>query len=177
MFSVLTRVNLLIIVVVGLFFAAYSWGFEFTPTLYPARYSSPVSTAHVAIRPGLKNTLMTQFRQWEGVKYRFGGVNRNGIDCSAFVREVMASVDISLPRTTHYQITRGIQVRREALQPGDLVFFKPTPKTRHVGIYLGQGQFMHASTRKGVTISRLDNGYWGPRYDMARRIVAGNMPS
>lgn len=93
------------------------------------------------------------------------------MDCSAFVQRVFADAfDIRLPRTTESQVTHGRRISRGDLQPGDLVFFRPA-KTRHVGIYLNDGEFAHASSSEGVTISNLDLDYWRDAYWMSRRIL------
>ncbi|MFW5394266.1 NlpC/P60 family protein, partial [Yersinia sp. 2544 StPb PI] len=65
---------------------------------------------------------------------------------------------------------QGSRITKEALDTGDLVFFKTSRQTRHVGVYIGEGKFIHASSSVGVTISKLDNKYWGARYEQARRI-------
>lgn len=169
--SVFTRANLLIIVLLGLFFSGYSWGAQTPFSLSVKSDVSAKAVQKAGINGVMKTRLMQQFRTWEGVRYRLGGTGRHGIDCSAFVREVMQALNIRLPRTTEHQIARGIPVARQSLKAGDLVFFKPTQGTRHVGIYLGKGQFMHSSTSKGVTISSLDNIYWTTRYHTAKRLV------
>ncbi len=81
------------------------------------------------------------------------------------------SASVSLPRTTSQQLKKGKAVRKTALQPGDLVFFSTGPRQRHVGVYIGDNQFIHASKEKGVTISSLTNDYWRARYLAARRVV------
>ena len=119
----------------------------------------------------IKKKLYAQYDQWKGTKYKLGGLNRNGIDCSGFVFITFKSkLRIILPRTTHLQVTTGSNVERSQLQAGDLVFFKTGKFKRHVGIYLEHGKFLHASTSQGVTISRLDNNYWKPKYWIAKRI-------
>jgi len=101
-----------------------------------------------------------------------GGTGRNGFDCSGFVKVVYRNVfDIELPRTTNGQVKRGKSVRFNELQPGDLVFFRPPEYARHVGIYLSQSKFVHASKKKGVSVSRIDGTYWGRYYWTARRIL------
>ena len=113
-----------------------------------------------------------QYQQWKGTKYALGGLSKKGIDCSGFVyltyREKMG---IRLPRTTAYQSRVGHEIDRDELASGDLVFFKTGFKVRHVGIYIGDGKFLHASTSQGVTISRLDNVYWQDKYWHSRRIA------
>ncbi|CAH0525893.1 hypothetical protein VHP8226_01387 [Vibrio hippocampi] len=104
---------------------------------------------------------ITQYDKWQGTPYRLGGNSLYGIDCSAFVQTVYQDAyGLALPRTTAYQSKVGTKVAYQEAKSGDLVFFKTGRKTRHVGIYLGSNAFMHASTSKGVIISRLDNPYW-----------------
>jgi cell wall-associated NlpC family hydrolase len=111
-------------------------------------------------------------RDWRGTPYRYGGTTRKGIDCSAFVQAVYDDVfGLELPRATAAQVEEGEEIDRRDLQPGDLVFFKTRPRTRHVGIYLGEGEFAHASTSRGVMISHLDDSYWRSRFWTSRRIL------
>ncbi|WP_255459318.1 C40 family peptidase [Buttiauxella sp. A111] len=112
------------------------------------------------------------YSKWKGVKYKWGGTSMAGIDCSAFTREAFKKLHISLPRTTTEQIKHGTEVQKSNLKIGDLVFFKTTPQQRHVGIYVGNGKFMHASSSKGVTISSLDNPYWVEHYELSKRITS-----
>ena len=114
--------------------------------------------------------LLDQHREWEGTPYLYGGSSRAGVDCSAFVQTTYATrLSRSLPRTTRAQARVGTRVEQEAVRPGDLVFFRPGNKKRHVGIYVDNGRFLHASTSQGVTLSELDNPYWRNAYWMARR--------
>ncbi len=111
-------------------------------------------------------------RQYLGVPYLWGGSTPSGFDCSGFVQYVFAQHGISLPRTSAQQYGVGTAVSREDLQKGDLVFFNTSGSgVSHLGIYIGDGQFIHASTSKGVMISSLDNTYWAPRYLGARRVL------
>lgn len=105
--------------------------------------------------------------------YKFGGNSYTGLDCSFFVKKVYSMVGIDLPRTAREQFTVGIPVSKEELKPGDLVFFKTYAKfPSHVGIYLGDNLFIHASTRgKKVTIDSLEAPYYFQRYIGAKRIV------
>lgn len=110
--------------------------------------------------------------RWRGTPYRYGGTGRDGIDCSAFVMLVYEQVfGYKLPRTTLDQVRVGEPVSRNALKAGDLVFFHPASKSRHVGIYLNNDIFAHASTTEGVTESDLNDPYWRQSYWTARRIV------
>jgi len=112
-----------------------------------------------------------QYEEWKGVGYRLGGLSKRGIDCSGFVYMTFKSkLGLTLPRTTELLANSGRSVTRERLKAGDLVFFKTSYSVRHVGIYLEQGRFLHASKSRGVMISRLDNVYWRSKYWKARRI-------
>lgn len=108
---------------------------------------------------------------WQGTPYKYGGTNKNGIDCSAFVQAIYLEAESQyLPRTTYEQSKLGVEIKLHQAQSGDLVFFKTGRKIRHVGIYLGDSKFMHASTSKGVIISRLNNPYWASVFWQVRRI-------
>lgn len=123
--------------------------------------------------PELKLALYSHYSEWHSVKYRWGGLSKQGIDCSGFVYLTFQEIfHIHLPRTTKDQIHSGQIVSRSELRTGDLVFFRTGQRQRHVGIYLEQRNFMHVSTRKGVTISSLDNVYWRNRYWKSVRILA-----
>ncbi len=116
--------------------------------------------------------LMSQHDKWKGTRYREGGLSKKGVDCSGFVYITYQSVlGIQLPRTSDKQATVGVKISRNNLQAGDLIFFKTGFFTRHVGIFLQNSDFLHASTSKGVTISSLKNNYWKSRYIFSRRIT------
>ncbi len=116
--------------------------------------------------------------EWRGTPYKIGGTTKAGVDCSAFVRAAYKeALNVDLPRTSAEQELLGANVERANLQSGDLVFFRtqgmgPFFKSRHVGVYLGGGEFAQSSGSHGVTISRLDNYYWNKKYHGARRLLA-----
>lgn len=109
------------------------------------------------------------YSEWVGTRYRMGGTTKQGIDCSAFMQTAFSSVyGVELPRSTAEQRYLGQQINKSELQKGDLVFFR---RNNHVGVYIGNNQFMHASTSQGVTISSLDEDYWARTYTQSRRIL------
>lgn len=115
--------------------------------------------------------LYRHYNQWRGTPYRYGGLSQNGVDCSGFTYQCYKSLfNCDLPRSTQYQIKEGKRVYLGELEAGDLIFFKTGEKKRHVGIYIEEGKFMHASSSRGVTISNLKNDYWKKCYWQAKRL-------
>ncbi len=109
---------------------------------------------------------------WWKTPYRLGGTSRNGIDCSAFVQTLMLSVfGLQLPRTAREQKEVTDRIRDTDLQEGDLLFFNTGRGISHVGIYLHNNKFVHASTSGGVMISDLAETYWNRRYLYAGRLL------
>lgn len=97
---------------------------------------------------------------WLGTRYRLGGSNKDGIDCSAFMQVLFSSLyGINLPRTAREQYHMAKRISRTELKEGDLVFFNTTGGVSHVGMYLQNNKFVHASS-SGVTISDLFDDYW-----------------
>jgi cell wall-associated NlpC family hydrolase len=124
----------------------------------------------------VRQALLAQHERWAGTPYRLGGTTRRGIDCSALVQNVFSDTfRLELPRSTGEQVRQGVAISRDELQVGDLVFFRPPGAYDHVGIYVGEGYFLHASTSRGVMLSRLDNRYWQRHYWQARRTLAPAM--
>ena len=122
--------------------------------------------------------ILSEANTYIGTPYRFGGMTRSGIDCSAFVLSVYGSVTgINLPRISSAQAQEGERVEREQLEKGDLLFFQTRgSRISHVGIVQeitpeGEIKFIHTSTSKGVTISSLNEKYWGLRFRFAKRIL------
>lgn len=107
-----------------------------------------------------------------GIPYVWGGDSQTGIDCSAFSRQVFRKAyGLELPRKASWQSSFGVPVFKFGLLPGDLVFFGTSPDTiEHVGIYMGDGKFVNATSSQGVKYSSLDESYWLGKYQFARRI-------
>ncbi|MCT8467751.1 C40 family peptidase [Chromohalobacter canadensis] len=118
----------------------------------------------------IREALLSEHRRWVGTPYRLGGTTQRGIDCSALMQHVYSDAfNLSLPRTTEQQIQEGKRVQRSDLEAGDLVFFRSPGPYNHVGVYVDDGYFLHASTSQGVKLSRLDNVYWNRHYWQSRR--------
>lgn len=132
-------------------------------------------------RPGLKGVdpavgqkIVKEARKWLGTKYAYGGKTRKGTDCSGMVMVVYEQVTgIKLPRDSRSQQAFTERIKRRDLTPGDLVFFASKAggsRVGHVGIYIGKGQFIHASSSKGVIISKLDESYYARHFHSAGRV-------
>ena len=134
--------------------------------------TATVESVEVSDEELFYSLLMNEYSHWEGTRYRFGGTTERGLDCSSLVQHIYKnSFKMKLPRTTTWQVKKGVFIARNALKVADLVFFKTGINSRHVGIYVGDNQFLHVSESKGVKISSLDNVYWKRKYWQARRIL------
>jgi len=158
--------NLLLLLLLALFLS----GCSSAPRVQPA--SIPIGKkVDLENSAAVKNQLYAQHKNWKGVQYEMGGLDKNGIDCSGFVyRTFRSKLGIDIPRSTELQATTGQKVSKSKLRAGDLVFFKTGTKVRHVGIYIENNKFLHASTSKGVMISKLNNVYWKDAFWKARRL-------
>ncbi|HGO5823290.1 TPA: NlpC/P60 family protein [Mannheimia haemolytica] len=129
----------------------------------------PHNTAQLEHTSGNSSRISSVYRNWAGTRYRMGGTTKAGIDCSAFVREVMdKAFSKDMPRSTAEQRHVGHSISKSDLRPGDLVFFR---KNNHVGVYIGNGKFVHASSSRGVTTSSLSESYWSRNYTQSRRVI------
>ena len=112
-----------------------------------------------------------------GVNYRFGGNSPDsGLDCSGLVRHVFEeAAGLMLPRRSEEMSRQGQKVALDQLRPGDLVFFNTLRRAfSHVGIYVGNGKFVHAPSKGGVVrVESIDSQYWSKRFNGARRVLAG----
>jgi lipoprotein Spr len=120
----------------------------------------------------IKNDKLFEYiTQWWAVPYRIGGTGMNGIDCSGFVKGIIQNTyQIELPRTSREQADFSTSISRDELTEGDLVFFNTGGGISHVGMYLNNNKFVHASTSSGVIISDLNETYWKKRFVKAGRI-------
>ena len=130
--------------------------------------SSRASDRHAALNSASEKVNRI-YRKWAGARYRLGGEGRGGIDCSSFVQKTMAGAfNLDLPRSTAEQRHLGRAIAKSELRPGDLVFFR---HNNHVGVYVGDGKFVHASSSRGVTKSSLSERYWARNYTQSRRVM------
>lgn len=111
-----------------------------------------------------------------GAPYKNGGTDPRGFDCSGFTQYVFAKYGVSLPREVKDQFKTGTPVDRQALEPGDLIFFTTTePGASHVGIAVGGDEFVHAPSTSGVVrVERFSSSYWAPRFIGGRRVLSEN---
>ena len=114
----------------------------------------------------VRNTKMFEFiDDWYGTPYRLGGTTKKGVDCSAFSQFLFAAVyGFSIPRTAREQYNLTTRISRTELKEGDLIFFNARGGISHVGVYLQNNKFVHASTSGGVTISDIFDEYWARKF-------------
>ncbi|HHI94580.1 MAG TPA: hypothetical protein ENK04_13890 [Gammaproteobacteria bacterium] len=115
--------------------------------------------------------LSRHYSAWKSTPYKLGGLSKTGVDCSGFVHVTFRDVfNKQTPRSTEQLAQSGKAVTQKSLTFGDLVFFKTGRTQRHVGIYIKDGKFIHASSSRGVIQSSLNSAYWSRHYWKARRI-------
>lgn len=134
------------------------------------KYSSPEEVNSFS---SAKERMLMEILKFVNTPYKFGGNSKNGIDCSAFTQSIFNSCSINLLRSARQQYTQGIGISdRDNLKFGDLVFFdtRKTVKPGHVGIYLNDNLFVHASSKNGVIVTPLNSNYYSERFMGARRI-------
>mgnify|MGYP001766376288 CR=1 FL=1 len=127
-----------------------------------------------------KQKLLEDAKYFKGGRYVWGGTSPEGFDCSGYVQYLYRKHNINLPRTAWEQSKKGVAVERDNLQKGDLLFFLTDKKrgipVTHVGIYLGDGNFIHAASKKdGIIISPLTHGKYAQTFVSARRVVEKNL--
>ena len=133
--------------------------------------STPVDRGETTTTQTKVQAVIATAKSFIGVPYATAGASPSGFDCSGYTQYVMSKNGISIPRTAATQFTKGTSINRSNLQAGDFVFFETYKAgASHVGFYIGNNNFIHASS-SGVMISSLSNSYWSPRYVGARRII------
>lgn len=122
---------------------------------------------------GTTINIINTAKKFIGGKYVFGGSTPAGFDCSGFTQYVYKQVGVNIPRATTSQATAGTRLSKSELQPGDLLIFSNTYKAgpSHAGIYLGDGQFVHAANpSKGIRLDNINSGYYNGKFSYGRRV-------
>lgn len=120
----------------------------------------------------VEHRMQTEIDSWMGTPYVYGGVSKNGVDCSGFTQAVYRSIDIEIPRRASRQAAAAEVVSRGNLRYGDLVFFNTSGSgISHCGIYLGNGEFAHASSSRGVVRDLLSHPYYSSRFISGGRFL------
>ena len=142
------------------------------PLFFKGGQSSGRPVSPDALNGVSAEAIIATAKQYIGVPYVWGGSTPSGFDCSGYVKYVFGKHGITLPRTSRDQYNVGTWVSKSNLRPGDLVFYNTSGSgVSHLGIYIGNGQFIHASSSRGVMISEMSNSYWSARYYGARRVL------
>ena len=147
-----------------------------TPLFFKGGLSTGIKPSVEALQSTTGSTLASKIiktaKKYIGCPYKWGGTSPKGFDCSGYVGYVFSAHGVELPRTSREQYNFGTKVSKSNLQPGDLVFFNTSGKgVSHVGIYIGDGQFIHSGTTRGVVIAELFSNYWMNLYLGARRVL------
>lgn len=139
-----------------------------------------------AMEGGVGSELVRAALGWMGTPYLYGGESADGVDCSGLTRIIYQDItSIQLPHNSAKQLQYCLSLSRDQLCPGDLVFFTDSTRQQigHVGVYIGQGEMVHASSSRGVIASDIDSGYWAERYVCGGRVpgvtvaVQGSTPT
>lgn len=126
-----------------------------------------------SVNNSLVSKLNRHHSAWKGTRYRLGGTSKKGVDCSGFTQLTYKELfGVNLPRMTVDQAKVGRRIKKSELRAGDLVFFNTGrgPNGKHVGIFVKGDQFLHASSKAGVTYSSLNSPYWSKVFWQARRL-------
>lgn len=126
----------------------------------------------------LRDRVVATAKKYVGVRYLWGGTSPWGFDCSGYTQYVYKAVGIDINRVVQAQLSNGVIVAKEDLQAGDLIIFSNTGSygyASHIGIYLGNGQLIHASETKGITIVSLSNTYFASHYQCGIRVILSDV--
>ena len=128
---------------------------------------------------GTRSVIVEEARKWLGTPYKYGGEDRNGVDCSGMVMKVYRkAVNVKLPRSSREQQQFCNKIKKSDIASGDLVFFSSKRgggNVSHVGIYIGGDEFIHSSSSRGVIVSSLNEQYYLSHYHSSGRVVASKM--
>lgn len=140
----------------------------------PAAPSTSASADHLGSvnENKLLPTIYDVYNKYRQTPYRYGGTTKKGMDCSAFTQIIFKEAfDMNLNRTASAQLSHGRYVERSLIESGDLIFFKINKKLSHVGIYTKDGNFIHVSSKRGVSEDSLNSGYWKNKFYKAKRLL------
>lgn len=134
-----------------------------------SQYVSVQNTEYIPEIPMLGRQIVEYGKKFIGTPYVWGGTSLNaGVDCSGFTQGIYKEFDISINRTSSMQVLNGRPVSKKELKEGDLIFFDTNGdnngRISHVGVYAGDGEFIHSNSSKGISISSLDNSYYKRNY-------------
>lgn len=136
------------------------------------------SKTHRAAKPSKADNIISTALQFSGVRYRYGGTTKRGVDCSGLLYVAFGENNVSLPRTSYHMAEEGQRVRIHEVEKGDLLFFKTrrgSKRINHVGMVVevvdDDIKFIHASTSRGVIVSSLREGYWSRAFVRAKRVL------
>ncbi len=115
------------------------------------------------------STILNIAEKWIGVKYKYGGDTKDGVDCSGFVKSVYLELGFIIPRTSYEQYLKSVPTINPKI--GDLVFFKRKNEIYHVGIYIGDGNMIHSSSSSGVIKQSFSKGIFAKNYAGIRSII------
>lgn len=135
-------------------------------------YWAEISSTGSGPRSSIDNRMLDEIDSWIGTPYLYGGNSRSGVDCSAFTQSVYRAVDIEIPRTASQQAAASENINPSELKFGDLLFFNTSGSgISHVGIFIGNGFFVHSSSSRGVVRESLSKKYYANRIVSAGRYL------
>lgn len=140
--------------------------------------TNPKTELALEERTNLASEIIDYAKQFDGVRYKYGGTTKSGMDCSGLVYVSFKAYDVNLPRISRDMAKQGVEIKIDELQEGDLLFFETNPRKKeisHVGLVVavrpGMVQFIHATTKGGVLVSSLAERYWFSSFVKAKRIL------